>query len=142
MKRITSIFSLLLVTGFIFAQSFNETFETGLPTSAPTTETSATLSTGVWKLKGTFGKSDNGSTRLAMNTAGYAITPAIDKPTSLSFNHRGSGSGKVLTVEKSINNGSTWTSIGTSTENSASTYGASNMSVGEAGTKGVLIRFT
>ena len=142
MKRITSLFSLLFVTGVLFAQSFSETFETGLPTSAPATETTATLTTGVWKLKGTFGKVDNGSTRLAMNTAGYAITPAIDKPISLSFNHRGSGSGKILTVEKSINNGSTWSSIGTATVNSSSTYGSSNMSIGEAGTKGVLIRLT
>ena len=142
MKRITSIFSLLLVTAFLFAQNFTENFETGLPTSAPSSETPATLSSGIWKLKGTFGKVDNGSTRLAMNTAGYAISPAIDKPTSVSFNHRGSGSGKILTVEKSLNNGSTWTSIGTATVNSASAYGSSTLSVGEAGTKGVILRFT
>jgi hypothetical protein len=77
-----------------------------------------------------------------MNTAGYAITPAIDKPVSLSFTHRGSGSGKVLTVEKSINNGANWTTVGTATVSSASTYAQSNMSIAEAGTKGVLIRFT
>ncbi len=142
MKRITSIFSLLLVTAFLFAQNFTETFETGMPTSAPSTETAATLASGIWKLNGSFGKSDNGSMRLAMNTNGYAITPAIDKPTSLSFNHRGSGSGKILTVSKSINNGTTWTTIGTATVNSASAYGSSNMSIGEAGTKGVLIKFT
>lgn len=141
MRKITSLLLLFFITVFVSAQ-INETFEIGLPTAAPTVETTAALSSGVWKLKNTFGKSDNGSNRLAMNGAGYAITPAIDKPTTLSFVHRGSGNGKVMTVEKSINNGSTWTSIGTATVSSSSTYGSSNMSIGEAGTKGVLIRFT
>ncbi|MFA5044666.1 MAG: T9SS type A sorting domain-containing protein [Paludibacter sp.] len=141
MRKITIFLILILFACFLSAQ-INETFETGLPPSAPASETTAMLSTGVWKLNGTFGKSDNGSNRLAMNTAGYAITPPIDKPLSLSFNHRGSGSGKVLTVEKSIDNGSNWTTIGTATVSSSSTYGSSNMSVGEAGTRGVLIRFS
>jgi len=142
MKRITSIFSLLLVTAFLFAQNFTETFETGMPTSAPSTETAATLASGIWKLNGSFGKSDNGSIRLAMNTNGYAIAPPIDKPTTLSFNHRGSGSGKILTVAKSIDNGANWTTIGTATVNSASTYGSANMAISEAGTKGVLLKFS
>ena len=143
MKRITTLMSLLLVTCFLFAQNFSETFETGMPTSAPTTETATTLISGIWKLYGTYGKLDNGSVRACMSsTNGTMITPAIDKPVSISFNHRGSGSGKVLTVAKSINNGSTWTTIGTATVSSSSTYGSSNMSIGEAGTKGVLIRFT
>ena len=141
MKKITlSLLGLLFFVGIASAQ-ITENFETGLPTSAPSSETTVTLSTGSWKINGTFGKVDNGSTRLAMNTNGYAITPAIDKPTSLSFSHRGSGSGKILTVYKSVDNGANWTSIGTATVNSASTYGSSNMSISEAGTKAVLIKF-
>ena len=142
MKKITlTILGLLFFVGFASAQ-FSETFETGMPTTAPSSQTNASLTSGVWIINGTFGKSDNGSNRLAMNTNGYAITPAIDKPVSLSFSHRGSGSGKVLTVFKSIDNGQNWTSIGTATVSSSSAYGASNMSIGEAGTKGVLIKFS
>lgn len=142
MKKITlSLLGLLFFVGMVSAQ-FSETFETGMPASAPSSETTALLASGTWKINGVFGKSDNGSNRLAMNTNAYAITPAIDKPLSLSFSHRGSGSGKILTVYKSIDNGANWTSIGTATVNSASTYGSSNMSVGEAGTKGVLLKFS
>ena len=143
MKKITLTFlGLVCILLSVASQTITENFETGLPASAPGSETTASLSTGTWKINGVFGKVDNGSTRLSMNTNGYAITPAIDKPTTLSFNHRGSGSGKVLTVYKSIDNGANWTSIGTATVNSASAYGSSNMSVGEAGTKGVLIKFS
>lgn len=142
MKRILPFITGLIFSGFVFAQTtITENFETGLPASAPSSETNVTLSSGVWKINGTFGKTDNGSTRLAMNTNGYAITPAINKPVSLSFTHRGSGSGKVITVYKSTNSGSSWTSIGTATVSSASTYAQANMSVGEAGTKNVLIKF-
>ena len=104
MKKITlSLLGLFFFIINLSAQTtIKETFESGLPTSAPSNETAVTLSTGSWKLNGTFGKSDNGSNRLAMNTNGYAITPVLNKPTSLSFTHRGSGSGKVITVYKSI----------------------------------------
>lgn len=122
--------------------SINENFESGMPTAAPSSETSVTLSSGVWKINGTFGKADNGSNRLAMNTNGYATTPLLNKPVSLSFVHRGSGSGKVLTVQKSVNSGASWTTIGTATVSSASTYAQSNMTIGEAGTRNVLVRFT
>ena len=142
MKRILPFITGLIFSGFVFAQTtITENFETGLPASAPSSETNVTLSSGVWKINGTFGKTDNGSTRLAMNTNGYAITPAINKPVSLSFTHRGSGSGKVITVYKSTNSGSSWTSIGTATVSSSSTYAQANLSVGEAGTKNVLIKF-
>ncbi|MGC3979270.1 MAG: T9SS type A sorting domain-containing protein [Paludibacteraceae bacterium] len=135
-------FAFLFVINLLNAQTtITENFESGLPASAPSSETSVTLSTGIWKINGSYGKADNGSVRLAMSTNGYAITPGIDKPTSVSFNHRGSGSGKVLTVLKSVNNGSTWVSAGTATVNSSSAYGSSSVSIGEQGTKGVLIKF-
>jgi hypothetical protein len=141
MKKITLILmGLLFFVGITYSQ-VSETFETGMPVSAPSSETSATLASGTWKLNGVFGKADNGSNRAAMNTNGYLISPAIDKPTSVSFAHRGSGSGKVLTVYKSIDNGANWTSIGTATVSSSSTYATANMSIGEAGTKGVLLKF-
>lgn len=145
MKRLLPLFlGAILCVSSLQAQtvSVNENFESGLPASAPSVETSVTLGSGIWKINGSFGKSDNGSNRLAMNTNGYAITPSIDKPTTLSFVHRGSGSGKVLTVQKSVNNGQNWTTIGTATVNSSSAYGSSSMAVGEAGTRNVLIRFT
>jgi pectate disaccharide-lyase len=144
MKRVFILLSAIYLSiSFINAQtSISETFESGLPISASSSETLVTLSSGSWKINGAFGKTDNGSTRLAMNTNGYAITPAINKPSSLSFVHRGSGSGKVLTVYKSTDNGINWTAIGTTTVSSSSTYAQSNMSVGEAGTKNVLLKFT
>ena len=143
MRKITLFFLgiFFLIVSVSAQTTIKETFESGLPTSAPSTETAVTLSTGSWKLNGTFGKSDNGSNRLAMNTNGYAITPVLNKPTSLSFTHRGSGSGKVITVYKSIDNGANWTSIGTATVGSSSTYAHANMSVSEAGTKNVLLKF-
>ncbi len=142
MKKLLPLIFSILFSGILFAQTnVTENFETGLPNSAPSSETTAVLSSGSWKINGTFGKSDNGSNRLAMNTNGYAITPAINKPISLSFTHRGSGSGKVITVYKSINNGANWNSIGTATVSSSSTYAQANMSVAEAGTKNVLIKF-
>jgi len=141
MKKITLLLmGLLFFVGIAYSQ-VSETFETGMPTSAPSTETTATLTSGTWKLNGVYGKSDNGSNRAAMITGGYMISPAIDKPTSVSFNHRGSGSGKVITVYKSVDNGANWTSIGTATVSSSSTYAQANMSVGEAGTKAVLLKF-
>jgi len=141
MKKTTLfLLGLLFFVGFASAQ-VSETFETGMPASAPASETATTLASGTWKLNGVFGKADNGSNRAAMNTNGYMISPAIDKPISVSFTHRGSGSGKVITVYKSVDNGANWISIGTATVSSSSTYAQANMSVSEAGTKGILLKF-
>ncbi len=121
---------------------FNETFETGLPISAPITETNSTLNSGVWKVKNVYVKSDNGSNRACMSSTGaYLISPPVNKPTLLTFNHRGSGNGKVITVEKSLDNGLTWLMVGTATASSSSAYGTASMSVNEPGSKNVLIRF-
>lgn len=141
MKKITFLLHILFLQVFcISAQTtVTEHFDTGLPASAPSSETTVTLASGSWKINGSFGKSDNGSARLALNTNGYAITPALSKPVSLSFTHRGSGSGKVITVYKSTN-GTDWTSIGTATVSSSSTYAQANMSVGEAGTNNVYLK--
>lgn len=132
----------ILLTFISFGQSttLSETFETGLPTAAPSSETTVLLNSGSWKISGAFGKADNGSMRLAMNTNAYAITPAINKPTTISFVHRGSGSGKVITVQKSVNNGLNWTTLGTVTVGSASVYGSASINIGEPGTNNVLIK--
>lgn len=122
--------------------TFQEKFEVGLPTSAFGTETAIELSTGTWRIKGVNGKSDNGSMRAAMSSEAYLITPLLNKPLTVSFSHRGSGNNKVLKIEKSVDNGSTWCAIGEVKTSSASTYGNSSFSVGESGKKGVLMRFT
>lgn len=144
MRTILITLLCLLSCCMMQAQSspFTENFDTGLPSSAPGSETDATLASGIWKLKGVYGKTDNGSMRATMASGGYLITPPINKPTSVSFAHRGSGNGKVLVVEKSVDNGVSWSAIGQATVSSSSTYGTSILSAGEAGTNQVLIRFT
>ena len=59
---------LLLCCAVIRAESFIENFESGLPTSASSSETQATLASGLWTLKGVCVKKDNGSQRAAMST--------------------------------------------------------------------------
>lgn len=119
----------------------SEGFETGLPSTASAVESVVSLSSGSWRLNGVTGGSDNGSIRMRMATNAYAITPAIDKPVNVSFDHRGSGSGKVVTLSKSVDGGLSWTVIGTATVNSSSTYGRGSFAVNEAGTPDVLLRF-
>lgn len=122
---------------------WNETFDSGLPTAAGAVESNQTLSSGVWKIKGVYAKSDNGSTRACMSSAGaYLITPSVNKPTSLTFNHRASGNYKELIVEKSLDNGTTWLPVGKASAGSSSSYGTASMSVNEPGTNNVLIRFS
>lgn len=121
---------------------WNETFDTGLPTAAAGIESIQTLGSGVWKVKGVYAKSDNGSTRACMSSAGaYLIAPLVDKPTLLTFNHRASGNYKELTVEKSLDNGANWLPVGKVSAGSSSSYGTASMSVNEPGTNNVLIRF-
>ena len=143
MKKLLSIISLLCCTFAAQAANFTENFESGLPTSAPSSETSVTLSSGDWKIKGVYGKKDNNSMRLTMSTNGYAITPVLDRPGSISISHRGSGNGKKLEVEKSTDGGNTWTNIGEVSVSSSSSYGTSsfNANSSEEDTE-VLIRFT
>ena len=118
----------------------NETFETGLPTTAPAVDATVTLSSGSWVINNVNGKSDNGSIRVAMKTNGYIITPSVDKPSTLTFNHRGSGSGKIITVQKSIGGGA-WVVVGTATVSSSSTYATSTFAINETGSVNVRIRF-
>ncbi|MBQ4393423.1 MAG: hypothetical protein II826_10005 [Prevotella sp.] len=142
----TSLLLILLCLPFsrVSAQStFSENFESGLPTSAPSAETPVMLASGTWQIKNVYGKKDNNSLRLTMNANGYAVTPALCQPGTVTFSHRASGSGKKLIVEKSVDRGLTWTEIGTSTVSSSTPYGASTFQCDsqEEDTL-VLLRFT
>lgn len=120
-----------------------EDFSTGLLASATSTLTDYTLSSGVWKMCGTCAKSNNGSVRALLNgSSSYLITPSVDKPESVSFIHHASGSGKTYYVEKSTDGGTTWTRIGSFSPTSSSTYGTTSLSVGEAGSTNVKLRFS
>lgn len=144
MKHLISTIAMLCYVFMAQAASFTENFESGLPTSAPSSETTATLASGEWKIKGAYGKKDNNSMRLTMSSTGaYAITPALDRPGNISISHRASGSGKKLKVEKSTDGGNTWTEIGEATVSSSTPYGSSsfNANSSEEDTE-VLIRFT
>ena len=135
---------LLLCCAFAaHAANLTENFESGLPTSASSSETKVTLTSGQWTVKGVYGNDNNGSKRARFDANGYLITPALDRPGTVKFSHRSGGSGKTITVEKSTDGGTTWTEVGVATTSSASAYGSSTFSCNsaEADTE-VLIRFT
>lgn len=142
MKRIFTTALVLFMTILCMkAATLTENFDTGMPSSGTTGE--VTLPSGTWQFNKVYGKTDNGSMRACMPSGSSMITPAIDKPTSVTFNHRASGSGKVIIVEKSTDGGTTWTEIGKATSSSNSTYGSASVSVqsGEGDTS-VFIRFS
>jgi hypothetical protein len=144
MKRSAILTALFMVCSLVFADSLTEDFESGMPPQAPSAETTVTLSSGVWRLKGVYGKSDNNSRRATMSSNGaYLITPPLCQPGRVTMKHRASGSGKKLTVEKSADGGATWTEIGTATVSSSTPYGISSFKVdsSEEDTE-VLLRFT
>ena len=143
MRTITAMMLLLFVAVAAVADNLKEDFEQGMPTSAPSSETTVALPSGQWRLKGVYAKNDNGSKRATMSGNGYLITPVLCQPGRVSFVHRASGSGKKLKVEKSVDGGATWTEIGTSTVSSSTPYGSSSFKVNstEDDTE-VLLRFT
>jgi len=126
-----------------FADSLKETFETGLPTQAPSSETIVRLASGEWRVKGVYAKKDNNSLRATMNGGGYLVTPVLCQPGRITLKHRASGSGKKLVVEKSIDGGQTWTELGTATVSSSTPYGSSSFNANsqEEDTQ-VLVRMT
>ena len=132
-----------LAIGISQAQTLNENFESGLPSSAPANDTKATLSSGEWTINKVYGKKDNNSMRAAIYQGGYLITPVLDRPGTITFVHRASGSNKHIVVEKSTDGGSTWTKITEVTVNSSTPYGKTtcNSNSAEDDTE-VLIKFT
>ena len=143
MKHLSLLVSLFLAAACTLAENLKEDFESGLPTSAPSSETSVTLASGAWRVKGVYAKKDNGSQRATMSGGGYLITPSLNQPGRVSFSHRASGNGKKLVVEKSTDGGSSWTELGTATVSSSSSYGNSSFKVNsDEDDTAVLIRFT
>ncbi|MBQ4222621.1 MAG: right-handed parallel beta-helix repeat-containing protein [Prevotella sp.] len=145
MNRILTTFALLLAVATLHASNeFKEDFENGLPSSAPSSETTVALASGSWRLKGVMGKKDNGSLRATMTSAGaWLVTPALCQPGVITLKHRASGNGKKLLVEKSTDGGESWTELGVSTLSSSTPYGSStfNANSSEADSS-VLVRFT
>lgn len=137
MKKLSLISVLCTVLVFHAKGDLKETFE-----SWSTDGTTITLASGTWSGSNVSKKSNNGSNRAAMSSGSQLCTPAIDKPISVSFTHRASGSGKTLVVEKSTDGGVSWQQIGSVSPSSGSTYVSYTCSVGEAGTNDVYIRLT
>lgn len=134
MKKII-INTLLLILYFAFFsievlanQVIHIDFESGIPEGW--TATNITI------------KKDNNSMRAAMSSSATLTSPAIDHLTFVSYKHRGSGNNKEIIVEKSTNDGKTWTQVGSTKVSSSSTYGSSEHAIGEVMSKGVRIRFT
>ncbi len=97
MKKLKLLFTtclLFLLAQFSWAQTnyFTESFETGLPTTKPTTETSATLSSGAWAVKGAYRSTTKCDGTYGFRFIGgensYAITPTLSNGVSaLTFNN-------------------------------------------------------
>ena len=132
-----------LAVGISQAQIINENFESGLPSSASAIDTKVTLSSGEWTVNNVHGKKDNDNMRAVIYKGGYLITPVLDRPGTITFVHRASGSNKHIVVEKSTDGGSTWTKITEVTVNSSTPYGKTtcNSNSAEDDTE-VLIKFT
>ncbi|MBE6332046.1 MAG: DUF4990 domain-containing protein [Bacteroidales bacterium] len=143
MKHFSLLVSLFLAAACTLADNLKESFESGLPSSASSAETTVALASGDWKVKGVYAKKDNGSMRATMSGGGYVITPSLNQPGNVSFKHRASGNGKKLLVEKSTDGGATWSEIGTATISSSSNYGSSSFKVNsDEDDTAVQIRFT
>lgn len=132
-----------LAVGISQAQTLNENFESGLPTKASANDTKVTLTSGEWTVNNVHGKKDDNSMRAVIYQGGYLITPALDRPGTITFVHRALGSDKHIVVEKSTDGGSTWTKITEVTVNSSTPYGITtcNSNSAEDDTE-VLIKFT
>jgi hypothetical protein len=109
------------------AQTINENFESGLPSSAPAVQTDCVLPSGTWSLynayRGTntsYICSDGGSVDMrTLKNGGYAITPLLNNGVGNVSFKEGRGS-RTITVQKSTDNGATWSTISTPTSTSCS----------------------
>ncbi len=122
-KATTFLFVILLISlsEITFAQ-ITEGFETGLPSSAPSTETQVTLSSGVWIIYKAASNTDKyaGSFCCSISSTGYIISPAFSGVTSISFYAKVSGS-STIKVQKSVNGGE-FTDVGTQSISSGAYY--------------------
>lgn len=106
-----------------------EQFESGLPTSAPSTLTSYSLSTGTWALFLAYQTTTkySGTYALQVKSNGYAVTPSIYGVQTVSFWARGSGA-STLKLQKSTN-GADFTDVTTITISSS--YAQYTISINE-----------
>lgn len=139
---LTSLIWMSVIPVYALEGGWTETFDSGMPLSAPSSTAEVSLSTGTWSMRQVYGKSDNGSMRACMTQAEAMLQlPPLDKPTTLSFQHRSSGNYKVLLVEKSVDGGSSWIEVGKINVGSASSYGNATLALNEPGTNNTLVRF-
>jgi pectate disaccharide-lyase len=142
MKTVHTMFVpaiLLLLLVFVAAPAIaqlTEGFETGLPTTAPTTETNYTLSSGIWSImKGLQTTTKHGGTyALRLNSgnsggAAYATAPALATVSTVTVWARGSGA-STLTIQKSVNGGA-FTTV--ASQAITSTYASYTITVNETG---------
>jgi hypothetical protein len=134
---------LLTVASNVNAQGLSEGFESGLPSSPPTTATNYTLSSGSWNiLKGsssTVFHSGAFALQLAsgtQNTPSFATAPSVAAVTTVNFWTKGSSKTKVK-VQKSENGGSF---VDVSTLNITTGYSSFTVTVNSTATD-VRIRF-
>ncbi|MCX7985141.1 MAG: right-handed parallel beta-helix repeat-containing protein [Bacteroidetes bacterium] len=109
-KQISIVCGLMITCAmFLSAQTtLTESFESGTPTSAPSSPTSAELSSGTWifykaarsstKNSGVYGVSLSSSS----SDPGYVITPPFSTIGTLTLYARAGGSGKTITIQKSV----------------------------------------
>ena len=142
-KKISFIvLSLLFCFGVTIQAQIVEGFETGLPTSAPSTLTSYTLSSGTWSMYkcSQSGTKHTGSYGLALASsstdASYIISPTLNTVATVTYWAK-SGSTSTITVMKSVNNGA-WTAAGTSA--TGSTFTSNTITVNETSSN-VRIKF-
>jgi len=127
---------LLLTITSISAQTLTEGFETGLPTSGSSTAQNYTLASGVWTiLKGaSTSTSHSGSLGLKLSsgntTPTYAIAPALNAVSTVSFWAKGS-SASTVTILKSVNGGA-YTTV--ATQAITTTFTQYTINVNETGT--------
>ena len=111
----------LAFSGITFAQ-ITEGFESGLPTSAPSTETQVTLGSGVWTIYKAASNTDKyaGTYCCSISSGGYITSPAFSGVTSISFYAKVSGA-STIKVQKSVNGGE-FTDVGTQSISSGAYY--------------------
>lgn len=128
MNKVTFLYLVLfqfIILGAAANAQIVEGFETGMPTSAPSTLTSYTLSSGSWSMykcsqSGTKHAGNYGCALASSSTdASYIITPTLNTVGTITYWAK-SGSTSLITVFISVNGGA-WTTAGTSATGSSFT---------------------
>lgn len=122
MKYCTALWRVISILSLTFSLLYSQTtyiedFESGVPSSKPTTPTNYTLKTGTWVFyQAGSGSAHSGSVGISLSSSssnpGYIITPVFRTLASVSFWAKAGGSGKTMTIQLSKNGGS-FTTIAT-----------------------------